>query len=246
MVARFRRGSAGRLRMPGWRSEPGGTSLGPLGRWRDDSRQRSAGRLADDPVNDQSLIGLEALHGGLGERPVTAIDRPRALARPAQSLLDGSHPGRAPWICVARPEGDQVVPVPKSGRGRRADDPVRSQSLAGLEALHGGLGERPVAAIDRPRALARPAQSLLDESHPGRAPWICVARPEGDQASLGVGLWLTLGLGHRRGREQRRRRDQGDQPEACGDRMGCPLHRYLLVLEGIRRRAAAGCSTCAG
>ena len=73
--------------------EPRGASLGSLGRWCDDPLQPPAGGLTHNPIHDQPSVVLEALYGRLGQWPETPVDRPRALARPTQSLLESPHAG---------------------------------------------------------------------------------------------------------------------------------------------------------
>ena len=69
--------------------------------------------------------------------------------------------------------GDE--PPRQNGAGRRADDPVDGQALAGLKALNGGLGQGSKAPVEWPRALARPNQLLLQCPNLFGAVWLAVA-----------------------------------------------------------------------
>jgi len=89
-----------------------------------------------------------------------------------------------------------------------AHDPVDGEPLPALESLHGGLGQRAEQPVDRPRALARPAQPPLEGPYPLGTVGLAVARPGGDQRRLGSATRLVgLGLGDRRARAQQHCRD---------------------------------------
>jgi hypothetical protein len=147
---------------------------------------------------------LESLHGGLGQRAEEPVDRPRALARPAQPSLQDPHPLGAVGLAVARPGGEHGCRPAHRGRGQRPDEPVNGELLLALEAAHGGLGQRAEEPVDRPRALAGLAQAPLERAHAVGAVGLAVARPGGDQRRLGPATRLVgLGLGdHRPGAQQ--------------------------------------------
>ena len=122
---------------------------------------------AGDPVDQQTVRGLEAGHGLLGARPVATIDRPGRVSRARQPTLQRAHSPRAAsrvtraWIQHNRRAAQRR-------QRERTGDPVDQQTVGGLEAGHGLLGARAVATIDRPGRV--PRLGSADAAARARAP----------------------------------------------------------------------------
>jgi hypothetical protein len=199
--------------------------------------EHSARLLADDPVDRQALTSLEVAHGGLRQGAKAPVDRPRVLAHPDQPALKRPHSLGALGLAVACPKRDQTGFPSERGFRSRAHDSVYRETLAELKAPHGGPRQRAKAPVDRPRVFAHPDQPALKRPHSLGAVGLCVTRPRADEADPG-GRKLRVGLGRRGGRGGRRR-DRHDERRRQSRYVGCPLHRFLLLLREFARRTAA-------
>ena len=167
---------------------------------------------AGDPVDQQTMGGLEAGHGLLGARPVATIDRPGRVPRPGQPTLQHADSAGA----ASRVPRAWIQHSGRAAQRRqraRAGDPVDQQTMAGLEAGHDLLGARPGATIDRPGRRPRPGQPTLQHAH--RVPPAPVAAIERMGYPFGSGR-AAFGSPDRRNR-QRRRGSRSEAPAAPHD-----------------------------
>ena len=165
-----------------------GTVSGITRAWIQDNRrpvQSSARHRTGDPIDLQTMGGLEAHHRRFRERTITTVDRARRVTDLSQPTLQHTHTsGTVSGITRAWIQ-DNRRPVQSSAR-HRTGDPIDLQTMGGLEAHHRRFRERTITTVDRARRVTDLSQSTLQHTHTRRAGPAGVAAPHRQHDSASV------------------------------------------------------------
>jgi hypothetical protein len=140
----------------------------------DPADETPVGASTRHAVGRQPLDPLETPQRRVREPSEPALQRPGPEARPAQPALQGAQSAAgAATLLVPGAQSEWRLRRPEAQRasGTRADQAVHRQPVRGLEAPHGGIGERPeIARRPGPAgSRVRPAAAAAAERSPSRA-----------------------------------------------------------------------------